>query len=187
MLILPTVQSRDRSLRDSCLYLSCLNCAKNWTVSNFILKVHKWFLFIYFCNRGGLKTDVLNQGVALVQPPLRQISCSPSFLLVLISPQRLGPSGPLFLLSPFSIASVPMVQTISFTCVVSESLSLVLSAFHAIVISSGTSEVTCPSQIHFLLPRIPVILINASDILQLLGLRILDLPFYFFSYPYSQG
>ena len=73
-----------------------------------------------------------------------------------------------------------MVQTISFTCVVSESLSLVLSAFHAIAISSGTSEVTCPNQIHFLLPRIPVILINASDILQLLGLRILDLPFYFF-------
>ena len=96
------------------------------------------------------------------------------------SPSVLGPSGPLFLLSPFSITSVPMGQTISFTCVVSDSLSLVLSAFHAIVISSGTSEVTCPNHIHFLLPRIPVILTDASDILQLLRLRILDLPFYFF-------
>ena len=49
-----------------------------------------FYLCIYFCSRGGLKTDVLNQGVALVQPPLRQISCSHSFLLVLTSPQRAG-------------------------------------------------------------------------------------------------
>ena len=92
-------------------------------------------------------------------------------------PSVLGPSGLLFLLAPFSITSVPMGQTISFMFMVSESLSLVLSAFHAIIISSGTSEVTCPNHIHFLLPRIPVTLINASDVLQLLQLRILDLPF----------
>lgn len=129
MLALPVVQSRDYSLQDS------FSTHPAWTVprirqfpTSYIMKTHRWFLFIYlFFATEGLKTDYLNQDIAMAWPTLPQESPLSQFspcVLETISLLVCGDtSRPLSVPSAYSIASMQWLKWFHLKHMISKSLS----------------------------------------------------------------
>lgn len=174
------------------------------------MKTHKLFLVIFFSNRRDFKRHIkvgcscdpasltpnkpllqfspfspsLESFVSQLAGDTSRLSTPPSLLL---SPVFL-PSKPLFLHSPFSIASRPIAHAMMFTHMISKSLFPVLSSFLVITISFVSSKVMCPNSTCVLFRNHVLIHINATAILQFLGLRIMDTDSFFdFSSSYSHG
>lgn len=187
-LALPAVQSRDHFLQDS------VSTYPAWTVPrirqfpiNYIMKTHKWFLFI-FCNGRGFKTDILKQDVVMAWPPLPQLSHSSSFFFVFWKPFLSHCAGtPLGLSFYLLLFPLPLYQWLKQFPLHAWflNLSLLLSSLHGIKISSGTLS-RVPKQHSFSFSQnpcpllMPLTFVSYSDSEYWICL-------WFFSYPYSQG